>query len=106
MRTGAEPRSRRALAPGRFQDEQLGQAHAAWHASRMIRAAPLRARGGGFLVGATTFVVSSDALAAFSPGVLTVLRFAFATVFLLPLGLRRGRLGRVLATRTATMLGL
>ena len=72
----------------------------------MSRAAPLLAQVAAVLVWATTFVVSSDALATVSPGVLTVLRFALATVLLLPLALRRGGLGRVLGTRTAAVLGL
>jgi drug/metabolite transporter (DMT)-like permease len=72
----------------------------------MSRAAPLLAQVAAVLVWATTFVVSSDALATISPGVLTVLRFALAAVVLLPLALRRGGLGRVLVTGTAAVLGL
>src|SRR4051794_36460077 len=72
----------------------------------MTRAAPLVALAVAVVIWATTFVVSSRALAATSPAVLTVLRFALAAIVLVPLALRRNGLSRVFSTRTTAVLGL
>jgi len=58
------------------------------------------------IIWATTFVVSSSALATTSPAVLTVLRFALAAIVLVPLALRRGGMGRVFLAPITAVLGL
>lgn len=72
----------------------------------MTRAAPLIALATAVIIWATTFVVSSSALATTSPAVLTVLRFALAAIVLVPLALRRGGMGRVFLAPITAVLGL
>jgi drug/metabolite transporter (DMT)-like permease len=71
----------------------------------MRRAVPLAAQVVAVSIWATTFVVSSSALATISPGVLTALRFAVAVALLVPMALRKGGLGRVLRAPVAVVLG-
>src|SRR5947209_765514 len=72
----------------------------------MTRAAPLVCLAAAVIIWATTFVVSSTALAGTSPAVLTVLRFALAAIVLVPLALRRGGMGRVFLAPITAVLGL
>src|SRR3954452_3587686 len=72
----------------------------------MTRAAPLMCLATAVTIWATTFVVSSSALATTSPAVLTVLRFALAAIVLIPLALRRGGMGRVFLAPITAVLGL
>jgi len=72
----------------------------------MTRAAPLVCLAAAVIIWATTFVVSSTALASTSPAVLTVLRFALAAIVLVPLALRRGGMGRVFLAPITAVLGL
>jgi drug/metabolite transporter (DMT)-like permease len=72
----------------------------------MTRAAPLICLASAVVIWATTFVVSSSALATTSPAVLTVLRFALAAIVLVPLALRRGGLGGVFLAPITAALGL
>lgn len=58
------------------------------------------------LIWSTTFVLSSDALASISPALLTVIRFAPASVLLVPFALTRPGLLRTLASPTSAVLGL
>ncbi|WEK61367.1 MAG: EamA family transporter [Candidatus Microbacterium colombiense] len=55
----------------------------------MARALPLIAHATAVVIWATTFVVSSSALAQMSPAVLTVVRFVLAVAVLVPLAARR-----------------
>src|SRR5215212_8641377 len=78
--------------PGRQGDVALGGPRVTLPS--MTRAAPLICLATAVIIWATTFVVSSSALATTSPAVLTVLRFALAAIVLVPLALRRGGMGR------------
>lgn len=72
----------------------------------VTRALPLIALGAAVVIWSTTFVVSSEVLDGISPALLTLIRFVLAAFVLVPLALTRPGLLRMLATRTAAVLGL